>query len=460
MDVDLDAQVTIIPEGTTRSLSPSNDVQRQNLTNGIETTTINGSTRRVFVIETGLDKNSEKSLESNDTKKLSSTDTSAVGTISADCPENTITPNNTSIGTSYKTNPGCENLSTTEENKECILNSVLNHSTIMEPIDLCNSDTDEGSDEEVNAVEMVDNELQSEMESNFMAELGLAANNKTSHSVGQFTKLQDTVSTPKLRVKSISQISPTTFNNMSQNNQPTDTLNTVFSTDNNRNEINSKPEENIICQDFQLPKFVVKPNDHSIHLNKIAIPHKTLFNSQGQNMKRVYLKKPSGGDPLVINSNQKPSSSKNNVTYMLAQQLNKPKSTSPTELFSNVKKRLLQYNQASMQTKQSVLPVKQSLSTTNQSSFPNNYQVVSNNQPDMLNYRSPHTRPNILSHTPKIVKTAPQMMSPVASLHQQDEKVVALVKSLLFNGSEKPYSPPPEVPRGMPVFECPDCHDK
>lgn len=472
MDVDIDAQVTIIPETNTRSLIASNSVQRLN---SIDSTTIprlDGSSRRVVVIETGLDKSNEILLENNDSGKSSSTNNIPVQIVNeakrtaiTGCSEFTNVSNKTSA--SYNTNPDCESFSTTTEDKEPILKSILNCSANLEPIDLCNSDTDEHSDSEVTEVEMLDDDLQSVMESNLMAEVGLSGSNKISDPVDKFAKSLDTVTIPKLKVKNITQISPSTFDNMAQCNQPSETHNAELITVNNRSGINANTEENMLPKGFRFPNFVVNPKkDHSIHLNKIAIPHQTFFGSQGQKMKCIYIKN-SAGDPVVINSNQLPSSSKNNVAYMMTQQ-KKPTRMSPTELFSNVTKRQLQFNQSMVPSNQltlpanrAVLPVNQPSITTNQSNFPSSHQGLTTNQPNILNYQPTQLRPNnIVLAAPKNVKvTAPHRIPIVPPLHQQDEEVVALIKSLLFNGTRKPYFPP-EMARNMTLFECSDCHDR
>lgn len=467
--MDIDAQVTIIPECNTRSLISSNLVQRRSSSDSSKKPRLDGSSSRVVVIETGLDKGNEMFLESNDSEKSTSTDTTnhlagneAEGATIADCPENTNTSNKTS--TSCNTNPDCGNFSSTTDDKIPILKSILNCSANLESIDLCNSDTDEHSDSEVTEVEMLDDDLQSVMESNLMAEVGLAANNKTSESVGQFDKSLDTGTSPRLQVKNVTQISPTTFDNMSQSNQQSETHNAEFITLNNRSGINSKTDENMLSKCFRFPNFVVNPKkDHPIHLNKIAIPHQTFFGSQGQKMKCIYIKN-SAGAPVVINSNQLPSANKNNVAYMMTQQ-KKQTRLSPTELFSNVTKRPLQFqqsmvpnNQLTLPANRSVLSVNQPPITNDQSSFPSNHQVPTN-QPNILNYQPIKLRPNILSAAPKTVKTAPFRIPIGPPLHQQDEGYIAVVKSLLFNGIKKPYSPP-EMARNMTLFECSDCHDR
>lgn len=426
------------------------------------------------MIETGLDKMNEIFLENKNSEKSTSTDITgneAEGTPIADCTENTNTSNKTS--TNYNTNPDSENFSTTTNDKVPILKSILNCSANHEPIDLCNSDTDEHSDSEVTEVEMLDNDLQSVMESNMMAEVmesnmmaevGLAANNKISGSVGQFTKSLDTETSPRLQVKDVTQISPSTFNNMSQSNQPSETHNAELITRNNSSAINSNTEENVLSKCFR--NFVVNPKkDHSIHLNKIAIPHQTFFGSQGQKMNCIYVKN-STGAPVVINSSQLPSANKNNVAYMMTQQ-KKQTRLSPTELFTNVTKRQLQFhqsmvpnNQLTLPANRSVLSVNQPSITTDQSSFPSNHQVLTSNQPNILNYQPIQLRPSILSTAPKTVKIAPQSI-PVAPLfHKHDDGVVALVKSFLFTGIKKPYFPPELAFRNMTLFECSDCDDR
>lgn len=463
--MDVDAQVTIIPESNARSSISLDLVQRRNSSDSTKKLRSDGSSRRVVVIETGLDKIKEIFLENKDSEKSTSTDITGneaeVPPI-AGCAENTNTSNKTS--TSYNTNPDSENCSTTTDDKVPILKSILNCSANHEPIDLCNSDTDEHSDSEVTEVEMLDDDLQSVMESNMMAEVGLAANNKISGSVGQFAKSLDTVTSPRLQVKSVTQISPSTFNNMSQSNQPSETHNAELITLNNRSAISSNTEENVLSKSFC--NFVVNPRkDHSIHLNKIAIPHQTFFGSQGQKMKCFYVKN-SAGAPVVINSSQLPSANKNNVAYTMTQQ-KKQTRLSPTELFTNVTKRQLQFhqsmvpnNQLTLPANRSVLSVNQPSITTDQSSFPSNHQVLTSNQPNILNYQPIQLRPSILSTAPKTVKIAPQSIPVAPPSHKHDDGVVALVKSLLFTGIKKPYFPPELAFRNMTLFECSDCHDR
>lgn len=465
--MDIDAQVTIIPESNARSSISLDLAQRRNSSDSTKKPRSDGSSRRVVVIETGLDKINETFLENKNSEKSTSTDITgneAEGTTIADCTENTNTSNKTN--TSYNTNPDSENFSTTTDDKVPILKSILNCSANQEPIDLCNSDTDEQSDSEVTEVEMLDDDLQSVMESNMMAEVGLAANNKISGSVGQFAKSLDTVTSPRLQVKNVTQISPSTFNNMSQSNQPSETHNAELITLNNRSAINSNTEENVLSKCFRFPNFVVNPKkDQSIHLNKIAIPHQTFFGSQGQKMKCIYVKN-SAGAPVVINSSQLPSANKNNVAYTMTQQ-KKQTRLSPTELFTNVTKRQLQFhqsmvpnNQLTLPAKRSVLSVNQPSITTGQSSFPSNHQVLTSNQPNILNYQPIQQRPSILSTAPKTVKTAPQSIPVAPPLHKHDDGEVALVKSFLFTGIKKPYFPPELAFRNMTLFECSDCHDR
>lgn len=463
--MDIDAQVTIIPESNARSSISLDLVQRRNSSDSTKKPRSDGSSRRVVVIETGLDKINEIFLENKNSEKSTSTEITgneAEGTPIADCTENTNTSNKTS--TSCNTNPDSENFSTTTDDKVPILKSILNCSANHEPIDLCNSDTDEHSDSEVTEVEMLDDDLQSVMESNMMAEVGLAANNKISGSVGQFAKSLATVTSPRLQVKNVTQISPSTFNNMSQSNQPSETHNTELIPLNNRSAINSNTEENVLSKCFR--NFVVNPKkDHLIHLNKIAIPHQTFFGSQGQKMKCIYVKN-SAGAPVVINSSQLPSANKNNVAYTMTQQ-KKQTRLSPTELFTNVTKRQLQFHQSMVPNNQLTLPanrsdlsVNQPSITTDQSSFPSNHQVLTSNQPNILNYQPIQLRPSILSTAPKTVKIAPQSIPVTPPLHKHDDGVVALVKSFLFTGIKKPYFPPELAFRNMTLFECSDCHDR
>lgn len=463
MDMDIDAQVTIIPESNARSLIPLNSVQRRNSSDSTKKSRFDESSRRIVVIETGLDKSNKVLLEKNVSEKSTSTDIieqtgyEGKGTTITD---NTNTSNKTS--TSCNTNPDYETFSTTTEDKVPILKSILNCSASLESIDLCNSDTDEHSDSEVTEVEMLDDDLQSVMESNLMAEVGLATNNEISEPVGQFAKSLDTETSPTLLVENVTQISPSTFNNMSQSNQPSETQNARFITVDMRSGINSKTEEIMASsKGFRFPNVVVNPKkDHSIHLNKIAIPHQTFFGSQGQKMKCIYVKN-SVGAPVAINSNQLPSTSKSNVTYMMTQQ----KTTtmlSPTKQFSNatITKQQLQFNQTILQNNQLTLPANQSVLsvnqpsvTTAQSNVLSNHHVLTNNQPNILNYRPIQLRPNILSATPKTVNTAIRI--PVVP----PEGVVAVVKKFLFTGIKKPYSPPANA-RTMTLFECSDCHDR
>lgn len=456
--MDIDAQVTIIPESNARSSISLDLVQRRNSSDSTKKPRSDGSSRRVVVIETGLDKINEILLENKNSENPTSTDITgneAEGSPIADCTENKNTSNKT--GTSYNTNPDSENCSTTTDDKVPILKSILNCSANHEPIDLCNSDTDEHSDSEVTEVEMLDDDLQSVMESNMMAEVGLAANNKISGSVGQFAKSLDTMTSPRLQVKNVTQISPSTFNNMSQSNQPSETHNAELIPLNNRSAINSNTEENVLSKCFR--NFVVNPKkDHSIHLNKIAIPHQTFFGSQGQKMKCIYVKN-STGAPVVINSSQLPSANKNNVAYTMTQQ-KKQTRLSPTELFTNVTKRQLQFHQSMVPNNQLTLPANGSVLSVNQPSITTDQSSFPSNQPNILNYQPIQLRPSILSTAPKTVKIAPQSITVAPPFHKHDDGVVALVKSLLFTGIKKPYFPPELAFRNMTLFECSDCHDR
>ncbi|XP_046662079.1 zinc finger protein 532-like [Homalodisca vitripennis] len=386
------------------------------------TSDYNDSEMSVLVIETGLDKSKRVDVESVTTnttsdvavdknvKKMSTSANSVV-----DCADKNL--NSTSDATV-----------TTVQNNDKVIDKTLpilkkilsdkpadSNTNLIESIDLCDSENDKFSDDDMSEVELTDDELKSVIKNNLMAEVGFTLN-KQKESDSNIEKPTQ-VCSPKIAVKSIAQISTDAFNNFSNHNENSQIINKecvppvqkINSETNNKTSVtaNNTVSEISIRDKDQVPT--------TIQISKIAVPHHTFVNSKGQKMNCVYVRNQTAL-PVVINSNQPKNK---NVRFMLTSQVkNGPVQLASLAALTNVTKLNVQ------------------------------------NKPVL----SKPTR--VLSIAPKLEKPPILQSNPSRAIHQytQVQCLDSIVKGLLFKKLKKPYVPL-DTSTGV-TYNCLECCDK
>lgn len=168
-----------------------------------------------------------------------------------------------------------------ERDQAPILATMLKETPVPAPVDIsevCEVETcSDVSEDESMEQDAVDNELQSVMESNLMAEVGIT--------VSQIQKQvspnrEVSFQAPKISVKSISQISSSDFESMPDTFIDSEELQDYSS--------QSTSGANKI---IKVSKEINEQKSMSLHLNEIAVPNnETFVNKQGEKMRCVYLK--------------------------------------------------------------------------------------------------------------------------------------------------------------------------
>uniref|UniRef100_A0A1B6M801 C2H2-type domain-containing protein n=1 Tax=Graphocephala atropunctata TaxID=36148 RepID=A0A1B6M801_9HEMI len=288
---------------------------------------------------------------------------------------------------------------------------------LIESIDLCDSENDRVSDDDVSDGEQIDDELKSMIKSNLMAEVGFTLN-RPKEPDSNSDQNKQVVSSPKIAVKSITQISTDAFNNLPNNIKPNEIINREHIPPIQKTNSDTSSKINVsannISSDISTREINQVPT--TIQISKIAVPHHTFVNSKGQKMNCVYVRNQTAL-PVVINSNQPRNK---NVRLMLTSQVkNGPVQLASITALSNVTKVNLQ-----------------------------NKPVLS--KPSKILATAPKLqRPPILQGNP----TIPHQFIP-------DPSMESIVRTLLFQNLKKPYLPP-QVPQVNEVtHHCPDCNDR
>lgn len=522
-------------DSPSKDVAPTEDCADNN---NVRTVECDRTSTSVLVIETGLNSTVLNGPSDNNTMIERNNEIIPVPSSSQHCSSNSGGSWHDSVTKTsardaqevVEVNPNL-NAKELETDKAPILATMLKETPKTLPVNVCEMETTSDVSEESMDQDAVDSELQSVMESNLMAEVGI-----TAHQIREQvdSSAEEPLKVPKISVRSISQISSSVFNSLpdnldeseefeNNNSQSTSGVNKMIKVAKERNEL--KPV--------------------SLHLNDIAVPNnETFVNKQGEVMRCVYLK-----------NNERPILPRDTIFFPAANPL--IEKTQPTNNYSTLSKAGMKIpptrkpliigasNRVSnnLRTQQNLyqthrlipivsnqtVPSKSNfklVSTIQQANFDssktptsvNNPQlrqkpsesqrevylpdvllapetpaskVINANKPNMLYESGASTMngnpPSALKLVQKpaqnitpganrnvayprglpVLRRIPQVNVSVAleinplSIHQYNNDLQSIIKSLLFHNLKKTYTPPEPHPcMEKLTYNCPDCSDR